>query len=168
MQKIEAIMIVEMAGRPAEHVKNVLSEHVGQMKGLKGIEVVKMTISDPKKLEAEQEAYTCFAEIVVRVETFLRLTELVFDFMPSSIEIMDPSSIEMDLPDATSFLNTLAGRLHRYDEIAKIAQIRMGQMAAQINAFQQQVLQKDGVKDKKASTKESTKTKSSKKLKKKK
>ena len=163
-------MIVEMAGRPAEHVKNVLSEHVGQMKNIKDVEIIRMSVSEPKKLEAEQEAYTCFAEIELKVETFLRLTELIFDFMPSSVEVMNPSTIRMESFDATSFLNNLAGRLHRYDEIAKIAQIRMGQMAAQLQAFQQQMMQKDAGKKAviKNKEKKSTKTKSSKKAKKKK
>ena len=83
---------------------------------------------------------------------------------------MNPSTIRMESFDATSFLNNLAGRLHRYDEIAKIAQIRMGQMAAQLQAFQQQMMQKDAGKKAviKNKEKKSTKTKSSKKAKKKK
>ncbi len=170
MEKVSAIMIVEMAGRPAEHVKNILSEHVGQIRNFKDVEVINMKVSEPKRLEAEQEAYTCFAEIEVNVETFLRLTELIFDFMPSSIEVLSPSNVKMESSDATSFLNNLAGRLHRYDEIAKIAQIRMGQMAAQLQGFQQQMMEKDAGKKSSSKSKEkkSTKTKSSKKAKKKK
>ena len=131
-------MIVEMAGRPPEHVKEILGQHVGQLDNVKDIEVFSTKVSEPKKLEAEQEFYTCFAEIELEVDNFLRLTELVFDFMPSSIEILEPGELRMGVQEATSFLNTLTGRLHRYDEIAKIAKMQNQQLAVKIQEFQEQ------------------------------
>jgi hypothetical protein len=129
-KKIRAIMIVEIAGRPAEHVKESLISHIGQIKLKKEICVISQKMSAPRKIEeAEEELYTCFAEVEVEVDNFYKLTELVFDFMPSSVEIIEPNEISMSLSDATTYLNTLSGRLHKYDEIAKIAQMQVQQLA---------------------------------------
>ena len=152
-EKVRAIMIVEIAGRPPEHIKQALESHVGQLEKIKNIRCISQSISEPKKLEAEQEIYTCFAEVEVEAETLLNLIHLVFDFMPSSIEIIEPTELKFNMADATSLMNTLAGRLHRYDEIAKIAQIKIQQMAAQIQQAQSQKSQPVPVKKKSAKKK---------------
>ena len=68
-QQIRAIMIIEMAGRPPEHVKEALKNHTEQLKNLKDLELININISEPKKLESEQEMYTCFAEVEIKTET---------------------------------------------------------------------------------------------------
>ena len=142
-QKIRAIMIIEVMGRPAEHLLEMIKIHVGQIKTMKDIKYISESFSEPKKIEAEQEFYTCFAEVEIETKGFQKLMDLIFDFMPSSIEILEPSNIDFSLSDATSFLNTLAGRLHKYDEIAKIAQIQTQQLAQRLQQAQQALMEKD-------------------------
>lgn len=131
-KKIRAIMIVEVAGRPAEYVREGLETHVSRLNEMKDVEVISKTFSEPKRIEHKEEAYSCFSEIEFEVPTFQRLLDLVFDFMPSSIEIIHPGRIEMDSQEATMFINNMAGRLHRYDEIAKIAQFKIKQLTDQL------------------------------------
>lgn len=128
-------MIIEMAGRPAEHVKQQLEEHVEQFKNLKKVVLINYELYEPKQVK-DKDMYTCFAEVEVECETFPRLIELVFDFMPSSVEILEPSKFEYTMPEATSFLNDLAGRLHKYDQVARIAQLRNQQMANKLKEMQ--------------------------------
>jgi len=136
-QEIRAIIIIEIAGRPPEHVKQSLETHTATLKKVKGVEVINEQISEPKKLEKGNEVYTCFSEIEIKCESFSKLIDIIFDFMPSSIEIIQPSSINFNMQQATSFINTLAGRLHRYDEIAKIAQLQNQQLASKIKELQE-------------------------------
>jgi hypothetical protein len=133
---IRAIMIVEIAGRPAEHVKESLEKHVGGLKAFKDIKVNNLSVSEPKALEEIKDAFTCFAEVDFSVETFGRLCDTVFDFMPSSIEILEPSKIDFTNLEATSLLNIVSGRMHKYDEITRFANFRMEQTLAQLNAIQ--------------------------------
>jgi len=42
---------------------------------------------------------------------------LGFDFMPSSIEILEPQSLELKSQELTDFLNDLITRLHNYNVI---------------------------------------------------
>jgi hypothetical protein len=168
-KKIRAIMIVEVAGRPAQHVKDSIKAHVGQLRLKKEICVINESISNPRKVEGAEEMYTCFAEVEIEVENFARLTEIVFDYMPSSIEILNPDKVEMSLPEATTYLNTLAGRLHRYDEVAKIAQFQVQELAQRFQNMQQQRIPKilpvveENKVEKKTNKKKSAKIKKSKK-----
>jgi len=141
-------MIVEMAGRPAEHVKEMLTNHVGVLDKNKDIEVHSINVSEPKEIEMENvpkgsEMFTCFAEVDFEVESFSRLSEIVFDFMPSSVEVIEPSKVTLDPSEASNLLNNIAGRMHRYDEIAKIAGARLQQMNAQLQAAQEALMEKD-------------------------
>jgi hypothetical protein len=146
-QKIRAIMIIEIAGRPANHVKDSLKAHTAQIRSIKDICVENENISEPKLIEMEnknpekpavsQEFYSCFSEIEFTTNSFQKLTDIVFDFMPSSIEILEPSELDFNLADATTYLNTLAGRLHKYDEIAKVSQLQVQQLAQRMQMMQQ-------------------------------
>lgn len=164
-KKIRAIMIVEIAGKPAEYVKESLDTHTAQLEKIPGIEIVSRTISEPKKLE-NQDAYTSFSEIDIKTENFQQLLDIVFDFMPSSIEIIEPGAIEMDSQEATMFINNFAGRLHRYDDIAKIAQFKIRQLTEELNRIklsqQIKIIPKTEIKKEEAPKKISKKTKSKK------
>ena len=158
-------MIVEMAGRPAEHVKEMLANHVGVLDKNKDIEVHSINVSEPKEIEMENvpkgsEMFTCFAEVDFEVESFARLSEVVFDFMPSSVEVLE-GKVSLDSSEASNLLNNIAGRMHRYDEIAKIAGARLKQMDAQLQAAQEALIEKDKkpVKKKKVVKKKAVKKK---------
>ncbi len=45
--------------------------------------------------------------------------ELCFDYMPSSIEILEPAGMEVDMNDMVSMLNDLLARIHKYDMVLK-------------------------------------------------
>ena len=142
-------MIVEMAGRPAEHVKSSLEAHIGILNDVKDIGVHSIKVSEPKEIERPEGAaeaepmFTSFAEADFECENFGRLSETMFDFMPSSVEIIEPSKISIDCVEATALLNNLSGRLHRYDEIAKILGERHTQMEAQLKLAQEVLIKKD-------------------------
>ena len=138
MEKIRALMIVEIAGRPAEHVVTTLKNHVEQIRNFKDIEVFDIKVSAPKEIEEQKGLFTCFAEVEFGVETLARVTDVVFDFMPSSIEILEPAQVGFEANDATGFLNTLSGRLHKYDEIAKIANLQNQQLFKKLQELQEQ------------------------------
>ncbi len=155
-QKIRAIMVIEVAGRPPEHIRNALKEHVGKMKTMKGVKYISEKISEATIVDKEQDIYSCFAEVEVEVETFFKLTELMFDFLPSSIEVVEPENLKFNTQEATMFLSDLSGRLHKYDEIAKVAQMRNNQFAQRLQMLQAELAEKN-VKTEKTSKKKSKK-----------
>jgi hypothetical protein len=161
---VRAIMIVEMAGRPAEHLTESLEKHIGVLYKVKDIVVNSIKVSEPREIPQEndqggEKMFTAFAEADFECETFARLAETMFDFMPSSVEVIEPSKITMDISESTALLNNISGRMHRYDEIAKIAGARLHQMGSQLKAAQEALIEKDSKKVTKKKKKKSTKKK---------
>ena len=161
---VRAIMIVEMAGRPANHVKESLANHVGVLEKLSDITVHKTTVSDAKEVEPQKDApktepiFTCFAEVDFETENFSRMTQVMFDFMPSSVEVIEPSKVQLESGEATELLNNLSGRLHRYDEVARVAQFKAHHLEEQLKLAQESIIEKDSEKpEKKTNKKKKTK-----------
>tara|TARA_Y100000310_G_C20665841_1_gene807418 strand:+ start:1630 stop:2091 length:462 start_codon:yes stop_codon:yes gene_type:complete len=148
-------MIVEMAGRPANHVKESLSKHVGVLDKLGDLTVHKTTVSEPKEMEKSKDSkeiepvFTCFAEVDFETETFSRMTQVMFDFMPSSVEVIEPAKVSLESAEATELLNNLSGRLHRYDEVARVAQFKANHLEGQLKSLQEPKLEEDSEKPKK-------------------
>ena len=150
-EMVRAIMIVEMAGRPPEHLKESLEKHIKILDDVKDIEVHSIKISEPVEIKVDEvngekggePMFTAFAEADFECESFARLSETMFDFMPSSVEVVEPTKVVMDLHDATNLLNNISGRMHRYDEIAKIAGARLQQMNGQLQLAQKILAEKD-------------------------
>ena len=135
-------MIVEIAGRPGAHVKEALEKHINVLNDVEDIEVHSISVSEPKEIEGSdadgaEMMFTCFAEADIECDSFGRLTETMFDFMPSSVEVIEPSKVVVSTGEATALLNNISGRMHKYDEVAKVAQLRMQQMAMQLEAMQE-------------------------------
>lgn len=127
-KEIHAMMIIEVLGRPPEHLKIALETHIKKINNVKGCSLSSFNISDAKLVDKEKDMHSCFAEVEIKAENLSKVVELVFDFMPSSIEILEPSNIKFDAQQASMFLNDLSGKMHKYDNIAKIAQLRTKQV----------------------------------------
>lgn len=158
-QKVRAVMIVEVAGSPAAHIKKVLEEHVGHLKNVKDIEVYSIEIMEPKEMENKKGFYTTFAEVEFETLNLRRMFDVMFDFMPSSIEIIEPSKVEMSMEEATTLLNNVTGRLHRYDDIVNLMKARELQM---VSFIEKQKKELEELKNSKSKSSGKTKKKSSK------
>ena len=136
-EKIRATLIIEVAGRPPEHLVESMRSHIENLNRKKGIFLINQKISDAKKIEpSEEELYTCFAEVEIELNNLSNLIEVILDFMPSSVEITSPLNVELNCQEATMFANDLAGRLHRYDEIAKIAQLKIKDLVQKLHQLE--------------------------------
>jgi hypothetical protein len=81
----------------------------------KGIKI-KSVKQNPPEAHKEKEGLFCvFSEVELFIPNLVRLAELLFDYMPSSIEIYSPSEIKMRAAECNSFINELALKLHQYD-----------------------------------------------------
>ena len=128
-------MIVEMAGRPAEHVKESLEKHIKVLDDVDDITLHSIKVSEPKEIEGSKGFFSSFAEVDFEVDKFNNLGNIVLDFMPSSIEVVEPANITISMKDATDMMNVFSGRLHKYDEIAKVAKFKIGKMNEELEAL---------------------------------
>ena len=108
--------IIEILGKPKEYIDEVLRALVEKIKREKPIEVIKEKFSEPKD---HGSYFTSFVEIEMVLENMKILQEFIFSYMPSSVEIISPSELKINMNDANYLFNDLAGRLHGYDDITK-------------------------------------------------
>jgi hypothetical protein len=114
-------LIFEVVGKPAEFIDETIQKLVTELEKEKGVEVLEKKIGTAKPYEIKTETgektdlFSAFAETEVIIENLKRLITILFDYMPSSIEVIDPEDIKMNIQDANLILNELAIKLHKYD-----------------------------------------------------
>jgi SAM-dependent MidA family methyltransferase len=64
--------------------------------------------------------------------------------MPSSIEILEPAEVVFNIQETTNFLSDLAARLHKYDDLAKIAKFQIQELSQRLQQFQKPIV-KDAI-----------------------
>ena len=121
-KNIGVVMIIEVIGRPPEHLTETLNDLIKQIDEEKGVFVKEKKINEPVLMKDQKDFYTSFAEIEVEVEEILDLAMLMFKYMPAHIEIISPELIALTNNGWNDILNELTRRLHGYDEIARIIQ----------------------------------------------
>jgi len=120
---IEAIFILEIIGKPPEHLVETLENMIKQIDEEKGVSVKHKKVNEPVTMKENQQFYTSFAEIVVEVDEVINLAMLMFKYMPAHVEIMSPELIALTNNNWNDILNEVIRRLHGYDEIARIIQV---------------------------------------------
>lgn len=142
-QTIRAVMIIEVAGRPPEYLADSIKAHIDKLNFVKGVKIINSTFASPRKIDEEKDLYTAFSEVEVETDSMQKLLDIVFEFMPSSIEILDPSEVVFDIQETTNILNDITSRLHKYDDLAKIAKFQIQQLNEKLSALQNPAIPKN-------------------------
>ena len=111
-------MVVEVLGKPKEHVDSTLKGYLQKLKENSRYQVVKEDLAELKKHE-ESELWMAFAELEIKTAGVAEIIDFCFDYMPSLIEIIEPEELELDSLSISSFLNDLQAKLHGVDMLAK-------------------------------------------------
>jgi len=122
-KKITAVMILEIIGKPKEHLVTTLEEIIKEMSEEKSVEIIKKKINEPTELKERKDFFTTFAEIEVEVEEAIQLAILMFKYMPAHVEIVSPESLALTNNEYGDILSELTRRLHKYDEVARVVQM---------------------------------------------
>ncbi len=114
---IHCSVIIEVLGKPKEHVEKTIRDFVNEIKEKKEIKVImeEFAPAEPK----EKTLFTEFVELEMWVKGVGSLVWFCFDYMPSSVEVIEPETIKYKCQEFTSFLNDLQARLHAIDMIVK-------------------------------------------------
>lgn len=120
---ILSVMIIEVLGRPPEHLIQTLEEILKKLGEEKGVKINDKKIREPNLVKDKKDLYTSFLEVEVEVEEISKLAGLIFNYMPAHIEILSPELIQLTNSGWSDILNEIIGKLHRYDEVAKIINV---------------------------------------------
>ena len=130
-KKIVASFILEILGRPKEHVDETLADIIKKIDSEKGVSVREKIIHDSKELEEkdkegnvrevkeDEKLYTSFAEVEAEFEKIENLIHVIFNYMPSHLEVISPEHFAIDNHFMSEILTSVLLKLHKYDEVAK-------------------------------------------------
>ena len=113
---INCTIIIEILGKPADYIDKVIREVVEAIENKQGVEVVSKNFHEPVE---SKKLFSTFSEVEFRVNSLGKLVEIIFEYMPSNVEILSPNEIKMPLTETNEFINILAAKLHGYDALAK-------------------------------------------------
>src|SRR3989344_8731209 len=116
LEKIKAILILEILRRPTDFVKQTLLEMIDKLGKEKEVKIISKTIAEPKTIE--EGVFSSFAEVEIET-TMQTLMMLIFAYMPSHMDIITPEELRIKNSDLNMFFNELIRKLHQYDEVAK-------------------------------------------------
>jgi hypothetical protein len=118
-ERIRAILIFEVLGRPKEYIEEVMKKFLETMSERKEVELISKQILEPKKVENAKDVYTIVAETEFYFKDIETLLGFMLDTMPASIEIIEPTQLTFDLPRINAFMNDYLTKLHQYDDVYK-------------------------------------------------
>jgi len=146
---ITVSFILEVIGRPKEHLVQALEEIISKIDSEEKVSVTNKKIHEPVPLEKQPEFFTTYAEVEIKVEELLRLSALIFKYMPANIEVISPEKIVFDNNSLSEILSELARKLHGYDELARVMQADRKMLLEKI----EELVPKDSKKEKKKPSK---------------
>ncbi len=117
-KKILFRAVVEVLGKPKEHVDSTLKGYLKKLKENSKYEVLKEDLAELKQHE-ESELWMAFAELEIKTSGVTEIIDFCFDYMPSLIEIIEPEELQLDSLMVSSFLNDMQAKLHGVDMLAK-------------------------------------------------
>ena len=108
--------IIEVLGKPKEHIESSLKEYIEHIKKDSELVVIKEEYSDTKE---QDKLWSQFVELEMVIKGTSKLIAFCFDYMPSSLEVLKPDHLVMTNPEISNFLNDLQAKLHSVDMVVK-------------------------------------------------
>ena len=110
-------IIIEVLGKPKEHVEESIRDYVEKIKKDTGFIVLNADFAGSE--EKEDGLWAAFVELDIVVKGLPKLIAFCFDYMPSSVEISKPEELLMQKSTVENLMNDLQARLHTVDMIVK-------------------------------------------------
>ena len=117
MKNIVARITVEVLGSPKEHVEKTLQLVIKKLKEEENLKVLKVQEFESKQME--NKLWNTFADMELETKSLKKLIYICYDYMPSTIEILEPAGLDMDTNDISDFLNDFLTRMHKYSMVLK-------------------------------------------------
>ena len=115
---IKARVISEVLGSPQDHVDKTLKLLLEKLKERKSLDVNQEKIFNAEKIEGKP-FFTGFIDYEINIKDLGELTSFCFDFMPSSIEILEPDELKVKPTNLGELFNDLLARLHDNDMLLR-------------------------------------------------
>lgn len=108
--------IIEVIGFPEDYIKDAITKIVDNIKEKPYIKIQSYTIAETKKYE---KMFSTFAELELEFKDLISVLNFCFDYLPSSVEIIQPENINERSVDFAGFINDLMLKLHEYNIVIR-------------------------------------------------
>ena len=105
--------IIEILGFPEEHVKEITQKVIEKIKTEDRISIIKETLHEPQKVK--ETFFSCFAEVEMKIHDLSKLMGFCYDYLPSSLEILDAEKITIPVREFHFAINEMLEKLHSYN-----------------------------------------------------
>ena len=113
-------VILEVAGTPKDHVEKAISLLVDKLEDKDYVsELASEEILEAKEHPEHKNLFTALAELELWIKRPTTIVDLAFDFMPASIEVLEPEKPKIDNKIFSTLLNELMAKLHKSDMTVK-------------------------------------------------
>ncbi len=109
-------IIIEILGKPKEHVEKTIKDYVESIKKDSGFIVMGSDFADAQEKDG---LWTTFVELDMVIKGLPKLIAFCFDYMPSSVEISKPEELIVQNSTVENLINDLQARLHTVDMVVK-------------------------------------------------
>ncbi len=138
---IRFIAVIEMAGKPKEYIEQTIREYADTIKKDKNFYVYKEDFAETRQHEG---LFSTFVELEIAAKNPQGMVAFCFDYMPSSVDVIEPLNFSFDAYQFSSLLNDMQAKLHNIDMLVKTmrTQAKFGRSAfscifKKFNAFAQ-------------------------------
>lgn len=119
MKKIQASFILEILGRPKEHILDGLNQLIQRLSKEQGVVILEQIVHEPHLVKDSKDLFTTFAELTLEIDNLPTFFGLLFGYMPANVEIISPEEISIKNTDFNELGSRIMHRLHDYDAVAK-------------------------------------------------
>ena len=119
MNELKANFVLEILGRPKEHIEGAIASLIEKLGKENGIKVKESKVHEAMAVQDAEDLFTTFAELEVEFKSIENYLVALFAYMPSHVEIIEPEKISLTNTYFNDIGNMLLQRLHNYDAITK-------------------------------------------------
>ncbi|MFH1212270.1 MAG: hypothetical protein V1659_05085 [Candidatus Woesearchaeota archaeon] len=124
----------ELLGSPKEHVEKVIKGYIEEIrKNKEFIIITKEEYGDT--VEKEGGLWSVFAECEMIIKNLDTITWLCINFMPASIEIIEPTKFNIDARELVNWTNDLLSKLHEVGASTRQSTSERDMLLKNINAL---------------------------------
>jgi hypothetical protein len=115
---IKSGMIIEVLAIDREAAQSALKKHVEKMEKEEDTMILGREFHEAKAVSKPlpniEKAYSQIVDVEVLTRNFDQLVRVVVSYAPSSVEILEPERLSMDMGEAQGILNSIAEIIHKF------------------------------------------------------
>lgn len=128
--------MLEVAGSPKEHIEKVIVKLVDKLEEQPYVSsLISEEIFEAAEHEEHKSVFTSVAEVEVWFKEKASLADFVFDFMPASVEVIEPEISEVKNNIFSNFCNEFSAKLHKTEMFVKNLNVQQQVLERRLNVL---------------------------------